>query len=62
MRTYTYSFIFMLIWCLVNTPFSFLFFEYNYSFLGTMIFLIGFGILIIFGFIEKLKTTTRQDF
>jgi len=39
----------MLIWCAINFPFTFIFFHYNQSFLGSFIFLMGFLILNVIG-------------
>jgi len=35
----------MIIWCLINFPFTFLFYTHNQSFFGSILFLVGFLIL-----------------
>lgn len=39
----------MLVWCLINLPFTFVFFYYNQNLLGSFIFLMGFLILNVIG-------------
>jgi len=51
----------MIIWCLINFPFTFLFYYYNQSFLGSVLFLIGFLILCIVGLFKAHEIDKRRN-
>jgi uncharacterized membrane protein len=51
----------MLIWCLINFPFTFVFYNYGNNLIGSIVFLSGFLILCIVGLFQAHKEDKMRN-
>ena len=51
----------ILIWCMINIPLTFIAFRLNKNFLFSIIFFIGFFIILIFGVLEIKKKSVKEE-